>query len=65
MKAKLFYALLFGIGGLAYELVDSGIDGVDWKRILFMTAIMFVVYLLLPATMPRFGRRSSRPVETK
>ncbi len=45
MKAKLVYALLFGLGSLIYELNKSGTDGVDWKRVVFVTAFSFVVYL--------------------
>lgn len=48
MKNRMQTALGLGVGMIIYELIKHGSLQIDWIRPLFVSAVSFLIFLLLP-----------------
>ncbi|MDF9828328.1 hypothetical protein M2103_002433 [Ereboglobus sp. PH5-5] len=48
MKTKILMALGAAIGFAIYEMVEHGIKQADWRRVVAVPMIMFVLLLFVP-----------------
>lgn len=48
MKNRIQMALGLGVGMIIYELIKHGSVQIDWIRPLFVSAALFLIFLLLP-----------------
>jgi hypothetical protein len=48
MKTKIGMALGSGLGTAIYEAIKHGFGGVDWTKVMFVTLVSGVIFLLIP-----------------
>jgi hypothetical protein len=58
MRTRIQMALGLGFGIIVYELIKHGSLQIDWVRPVFVSAISFVLFLLLPRRWPEKDPKS-------